>query len=200
MISLVRLVLVFFFIFEVIQHIFSFFTSPVKVTMVIMLESTPKKGGERWKRPLHTVNAPDFRSPGVKNLVETVFSCLPLFEPIPASKIAIDHQVGQDVHRALISPVHAGDSLTPTADDYANLLFHESSNDDGVVATLDGVDRPPAPVIVVSGVSPIPIPLTTTTCRIALPSLIPVTDPRWQAMTARDRMVRTGPCADGTIG
>ncbi len=91
MISLVHLVLVFFFIFEVIQHIFSFLTSLVKVAMVIMLESTPKKGGERRKRPLHTVDAPDFRSPGVKNLVETVFSCLPLFEPIPASKIAIDH-------------------------------------------------------------------------------------------------------------
>jgi hypothetical protein len=71
--------------------LFSFFTSPVKVAMVIMLERMPKRGGERRKRPLHTVDAPDFRSPGVKNLVDTVFSCLPMFKPIPPSEIAIDH-------------------------------------------------------------------------------------------------------------
>jgi hypothetical protein len=151
MISLVHLVLVFFFIFKVIQHIFSFFTSPVKVAMVIILGSTPRKGGERRKRPLHTVNAPDLRSPGVKNLVETVFSCLPSFEPIPASKIAINHRVGQDVHWALISPVDAGNLLMPTADDYASLLFHKLSNNDGVAGTLDAVDGPPAPVVMAAG-------------------------------------------------
>jgi hypothetical protein len=151
MISLVHLVLVFFFIFKVIQHIFSFFTSPVKVAMVIILGSTPKKGGERRKRPLHTVDTPDLRSPGVKNLVETVFSCLPLFEPIPASKIAIDHRVGQDVHWALISPVDAGNLLMPTADDYTSLLFHKSSNNDRVAGTLDTVDGPPAPVVMAAG-------------------------------------------------
>jgi hypothetical protein len=153
MISLICLVLVFFFIFEVIQHIFSFFTSPVKVAMVIIFESMPKKGGrgKRRKRPLHTVDAPDFRSPGVKNLVKTVFSCLPLIKPIPASEISINHQVGQDLHQALISPVNASDSLTPTADNYANQLFHESSDDNGVAATLDAVNGPPAPVVMAAG-------------------------------------------------
>jgi hypothetical protein len=121
MISLICLVFVFFFIFKVIQHIFSFSTSPMKVAMVIMLKSTPKKGGKRRKGPLHTVNAPDFRSPGVKNHFKTIFSCLPLFEPIPTSEITTNHQVGQDVHRALISPVNAGNSLMPTADNYAIL-------------------------------------------------------------------------------
>ncbi len=123
----------------------------MKVAMVIMLESMPKKGGKRRKQPLHTVDAPDFRSPGVKNLVETIFSCLPSFKPIPASEIAINHQVDQDLHQALISPVDAGNLLTPTADDYANLLFHELSDNNGVASTLGSDDGPPAPVVVVAG-------------------------------------------------
>ena len=87
----------------------------------------------------------------------------------------------------------------PTADNYADLLFHESSDDNGVAAALDAVNGPPASVVVAAGVSPIPIPSTIVTCRTAQPFPIPATDPQWPATTVRDQTVRTGPCVDGTI-
>ncbi|KAL3789557.1 hypothetical protein ACHAW5_007908 [Stephanodiscus triporus] len=111
-----------------------------------MLESTPSQG-ERRKRPLHTVDAPDQQ-------VKAVCFYLSSFEPIPASEIAIEHRDRahhrhhhhHHNNRASSPPIDGGDSPTPTADDYANLLFYESSDEDEEGATSDdvAVDAEPA--------------------------------------------------------
>jgi hypothetical protein len=119
--------------------------------MVIMLECTPPSKGERRKRPLLTVDAPD-------QLVKAVCLYLSSFEPIPTSEIAIEHRDRahhhhhhrhhrHHHHRASSPPIDGGDSPTPTADDYANLLFYESSDEDEEGTTSDddaAVDAEPA--------------------------------------------------------
>ncbi|KAL3823892.1 hypothetical protein ACHAXA_005474 [Cyclostephanos tholiformis] len=105
--------------------------------MAIMLENMRK-------RSLDSDDASDLGSSWINKHFKLVLSNLPSFEPIPTSEISMEYQVGQDRdqhHRAPSS------LMTPSADDYANLLFYESSDEDETTTSDAIVDGPP-PVIV----------------------------------------------------
>ena len=117
----------------------------------LMLENSSRK------RPLHAYYAPDLRRTEMNNRVKTISSYLPSFEPIPTSEIGIEYHARRDREEHNPAPrshLDGDDSTMPTADDYANLLFYESSDEDETTNTTTtdatAVDEP-AHVVVATG-------------------------------------------------